>query len=98
MSYLALIRHSTQAGVPTRAAVRVPVLTTCLQVHPLPQAPVVDVMSRIISAGKIIVGASNTETCDSKCSVIVDIVGAAVVAIVNQLWILSRRAAHSCQW
>ena len=50
MSYLALIRHSTQAGVPTRAAVRVPVLTTCLQVHPLPQAPVVDVMSRIISA------------------------------------------------
>ncbi len=37
----------------------------------------------LIAPGKILVGACNTETCDSNCSVFVDIVGAAGVATVN---------------
>ena len=49
-SYLALIRHSSQVDHFNAHSCTFVVFMPSFQVHPLPQAPIVDIMSRIISA------------------------------------------------
>ena len=49
-SYLALIRHSAQVNHFNAHSCAFEVFMPSFQVHPLPQAPIVDIVSRIISA------------------------------------------------